>query len=188
MGSRPGVRFARALEYRGPLGRSERVERPFPTLRRVLSAGAPVPAATLEKLRKLIDPDAEIVTPYGATEALPIASIESREVIAETGPAAAKGKGTCVGTRFEGVQWRVIEIEDGPIEDIDETQEVARGKIGELMVSGPMVTERYVVRCRPERDAQSRRWGSRSGIAWVTSDIWTTAIGSGSAAAKLTAS
>ncbi len=80
------------------------------------------------------------------TEALPIASIESREIIAETGPASAKGKGTCVGTRFEGVEWRVIEIDDGPIENISDTTELPRGKIGELMVSGPMVTERYVVR------------------------------------------
>lgn len=124
----------------------ENVTLPFPTLKRVLSAGAPVPAVTLEKLRGLIDPDAMIVTPYGATEALPIASIESREVIAETGPAAAKGKGTCVGTRFEGVQWRVIEIDDGPMNDVSETTELPRGKIGELMVSGPMVTEQYVVR------------------------------------------
>jgi acyl-CoA synthetase (AMP-forming)/AMP-acid ligase II len=122
------------------------VQTPFPTLRRVLSAGAPVPAVTLEKLRRLIHPDAMIVTPYGATEALPIASIESREVIAETGPAAVKGKGTCVGTRFQGVQWRVIEIDDGPIADISEAKEVSPGKIGELMVSGPMVTDRYVVR------------------------------------------
>ncbi|TWT76417.1 Long-chain-fatty-acid--CoA ligase [Planctomycetes bacterium CA13] len=125
---------------------NNKVERPFPTLRRVLSAGAPVPAVTLEKLRTLIDPDAMIVTPYGATEALPIASIESREVIAETGPATAKGKGVCVGSRFEGVQWRVIKIEDGPIDDISETSEMPRGKIGELMVSGPMVTTEYVVR------------------------------------------
>lgn len=124
----------------------EHVERPFPTLKRVLSAGAPVPAVTLEKLRALIDPEAMIVTPYGATEALPIASIESREVIAETGPAAAKGKGTCVGTRFQDVQWRVIKIDDGPIGDISETEELPRGKIGELMVTGPMVTQRYVVR------------------------------------------
>ncbi|MFK8110722.1 MAG: fatty acid CoA ligase family protein [Rubripirellula sp.] len=122
------------------------LERPFPTLKRVLSAGAPVPAATLEKLRHLIDPDANILTPYGSTEALPIASIESREVIAETGPAAAKGKGTCVGLRFQGVKWRVIEIEDGAMTDISETKELPRGKIGELMVAGPMVTERYVVR------------------------------------------
>jgi acyl-coenzyme A synthetase/AMP-(fatty) acid ligase len=40
----------------------------------------------------------------------------------------------------------VIEIDDGPISDISKTKEVAQGKIGELMVSGPMVTERYVVR------------------------------------------
>ncbi|TWU48617.1 Long-chain-fatty-acid--CoA ligase [Rubripirellula tenax] len=125
---------------------ANRIERPFPTLRRVLSAGAPVPAATLEKLRRLIDPDANIVTPYGATEALPIASIESREIIAETGPASAKGKGVCVGTRFEGVTWRVIEIDDGPIADIWQTKELPRGKIGELMVAGPMVTTQYVVR------------------------------------------
>tara|TARA_R110002049_G_scaffold309268_1_gene519625 strand:- start:169296 stop:170984 length:1689 start_codon:yes stop_codon:yes gene_type:complete len=121
-------------------------ERPFPTLKRVLSAGAPVPALTLEKLRGLVDPDANIVTPYGATEALPIASIESREVIAETGPAAGKGKGVCVGSRFEGVRWRVIEIDDGPIDDISQTTELPKGKIGELMVSGPMVTTQYVVR------------------------------------------
>jgi acyl-CoA synthetase (AMP-forming)/AMP-acid ligase II len=122
------------------------VERPFPTLKRILSAGAPVPAETLSKLRTLVDPDASIMTPYGSTEALPLASIESREVISETGPASLKGKGTCVGTRFEGVSWRVIEIQDGPITDIQETQEVDQGKIGELMVTGPMVTKTYVVR------------------------------------------
>lgn len=123
-----------------------RISQPFPTLRRVLSAGAPVPAVTLEKLRTLIDPEAEIVTPYGATEALPIASIESREIIAETGPASTKGKGVCVGTRFDDVDWKVIAIDDGPINFIAETRELARGKIGELMVAGPMVTTRYVVR------------------------------------------
>jgi acyl-CoA synthetase (AMP-forming)/AMP-acid ligase II len=122
------------------------VKRPFPTLKRILSAGAPVPAETLAKLRILVDPEANIMTPYGSTEALPLASIESREVIAETGPASLKGKGTCVGTRFDGVSWRVIEIQDGPITEISETQEVERGKIGELMVTGPMVTEQYVVR------------------------------------------
>ncbi|MCA9137626.1 MAG: AMP-binding protein [Planctomycetales bacterium] len=122
------------------------VKKPFPTLRRVLSAGAPVPASTMLKLRELIAEDAEIFTPYGATEALPIASIESREVISETGPASMKGKGVCVGTRFDDVQWKVIEIDDGPIETIEHTRELATGKIGELMVTGPMVTRKYVVR------------------------------------------
>ena len=125
---------------------NHKLRQPFPTLKRVLSAGAPVPAETMAKLRALIHPEADIVTPYGATEALPIASIESREVISQTGPASAKGKGTCVGTRFDDVQWRVIEISDDPITNISESREVPQGKIGELMVSGPMVTTKYVVR------------------------------------------
>ncbi|TWT49138.1 Long-chain-fatty-acid--CoA ligase [Rubripirellula amarantea] len=131
---------------------------PFPTLQRILSAGAPVPAVTLEKLRRLVHPDANIQTPYGATEALPIASIESREIIAETGPAAAKGKGVCVGNRFDGVNWKVIEISDDPIESMDQVTEKASGKIGELMVSGPMVTTQYVV-----RDDQNRFHKVRDG-------------------------
>ena len=125
---------------------ANKMARPFPTLKRVLSAGAPVPADTLTQLRGLIHEEADIVTPYGATEALPIASIESRQVIAETGPASEKGKGTCVGNRFDGVHWKVIEIDDGPIASLAETTELERGKIGELMVSGPMVTKEYVVR------------------------------------------
>ena len=120
--------------------------RPLGSVRRLLSAGAPVPAATLQKLRTIVHEDAEIHTPYGATEALPVASIESREIIAQTGPAAAKGKGVCVGTRFEGVRWKVIEISDGPIATLADAPEVPRGGIGELMVSGPMVTTRYKVR------------------------------------------
>lgn len=122
------------------------IGRPFPTLRRVLSAGAPVPAATLASLRRFVHEDADIETPYGATEALPIASIESRQVITATGPAANKGKGVCVGTRFASVQWKVIEINDGAIKTLDEINELARGKIGELLVSGPMVTRQYVTR------------------------------------------
>ena len=46
---------------------ANKIERPFPTLKRVLSAGAPVPADTLTQLRGLIHEEADIVTPYGAT-------------------------------------------------------------------------------------------------------------------------
>lgn len=120
--------------------------RPLATLRRVLSAGAPVPATTLQKLRQLVDPDADIHTPYGSTEALPIASIESRQIITHTGPAAEKGKGVCVGHRFEGVRWKIIEIDDGVIATTDDWTERPRGKIGEIVVTGPMVTRQYKVR------------------------------------------
>ena len=44
------------------------------------------------------------------------------------------------------MQWKVIEISDGPIGTLDEIIELKRGKIGELLVSGPMVTRGYVTR------------------------------------------
>ncbi|OYP32303.1 peptide synthase [Rhodopirellula sp. MGV] len=122
------------------------VQDPFPSMRRILSAGAPVPASTMQRLRRLLHEDADIYTPYGATEALPLASIESRQIIEETGPASVRGKGVCVGTRFDDVQWKVIAINDGPIASMDQVQELPQGKTGELMVSGPMVTTQYVVR------------------------------------------
>ncbi|QEG43507.1 fatty acid CoA ligase family protein [Roseimaritima ulvae] len=118
----------------------------MPTLRRVLSAGAPVPPQTLAMLRSVIHEDAEIFTPYGATESLPIASIESREVLTETAHQSRRGAGTCVGSRFDAIEWKVIEINDQPIATIDEVQPVPAGEIGELMVSGPVVTREYLTR------------------------------------------
>lgn len=118
----------------------------FPTLRRILSAGAPVPPRVLEALSAVVHPDANIFTPYGATESLPIASIEAREILGETAEASRMGLGTCVGTRFDQIDWKVIAIDDGPLETIDRIKEQPRGQIGELMVCGPVVTEKYVTR------------------------------------------
>lgn len=120
--------------------------RGMPTLRRVLSAGAPVSPSVLEWVRKAAHPDCEVFTPYGATESLPIASIESREVLEETAALWKLGKGTCVGKRFPSMEWKVIRITDGPIATLDETEALAVGEIGELMVKGPVVTRRYVTR------------------------------------------
>ncbi|MCA9156549.1 MAG: AMP-binding protein, partial [Planctomycetales bacterium] len=118
----------------------------LPTLRRVLSAGAPVPPHVLRRIRRLMNPDGEVHTPYGATESLPVASIESREVLEETAARSATGAGTCVGRRFSQIDWRVIRISDEPLTTIDQTEELPRGEIGELIVRGPVVTSQYVTR------------------------------------------
>ena len=55
----------------------------LPTLRRVLSAGAPVPAEVLRRMKACIHPEGDIHTPYGATEALPVASISASEVLGD---------------------------------------------------------------------------------------------------------
>jgi acyl-CoA synthetase (AMP-forming)/AMP-acid ligase II len=116
----------------------------LPTLRRVLSAGAPVPVHVLQRMQAAIASEGEIHTPYGATEALPVASISSREVLLETAPRTALGAGTCVGQRFTGITWKVIRISDRPLSEIRDAEELPCGEIGELIVQGPVVTTEYV--------------------------------------------
>ena len=72
-------------------GEAQRVR--LPTLRRVISAGAPVPATTMERMLSLLGEGARIHTPYGATECLPVATISSDEVLGETRAATDAGEG-----------------------------------------------------------------------------------------------
>ena len=116
----------------------------LPSLKRILSAGAPVPPRVLRRMRQAMAEDGDMHTPYGATESLPVATISATEVLNETAQKSAAGRGTCVGSRFSGIQWRVIQITDSPISDLEETTEVAVGEIGELIVQGPVVTSHYV--------------------------------------------
>ncbi|GHT18330.1 peptide synthase [Planctomycetales bacterium] len=116
------------------------------TLRRAVSAGAPVSAATLAKLKPCIHPEGDIFTPYGATEALPVASISASEVLEETVKTTKLGGGVCVGKRFKTISWKVIEISDSPIPRLEDAKELNRGEIGELAVTGPQVTKMYINR------------------------------------------
>lgn len=118
----------------------------LPTIKRILSAGAPVPASVLQRIKQVIAPDGDAFTPYGATESLPVACNSASVVLGETAEKTNNGGGTCVGNRFSGIQWRVIEISDEPIQTIEQANEVAHGSVGELIVQGPVVTDQYVTR------------------------------------------
>jgi len=118
----------------------------MPTLHRVLSAGAPVPPHVLQRVKAAIAEDGDVHTPYGATEALPVASISATEVLGETADKSATGAGTCVGKKFSGIDWKIIRTTDDPIGDIGDVQPVADGEIGELIVRGPVVTREYITR------------------------------------------
>lgn len=118
----------------------------MPCLRRIMSAGASVPTEVLERMLACISPEGDMFTPYGATEALPVASISAREVLGDTAEVTRAGGGVCVGRRFEGIRWKVIRIVDGPIATLEQAEELPQGEIGELIVAGPVVTSRYVTR------------------------------------------
>jgi acyl-CoA synthetase (AMP-forming)/AMP-acid ligase II len=125
----------------------ERTGEKLPTLRRVLSAGAPVPPEVVERMRRMLPDDAEIWTPYGATECLPVAVIEGRELSA-TREATEGGAGTCVGRPVPPNLVRIIRINDGPIARWSDVVELPTGEIGEITVCGPTVTESYWARAR----------------------------------------
>lgn len=126
------------------LGRfCERYNVKLPTLRRIITAGAPVRIDILERLTALLEPTAEIHTPYGATEALPVASITARAILDETRHETAKGAGICVGKPVPGVDVFIIRITDDPIEQWSDDLLLLTGEIGEIVVKGPIVTREY---------------------------------------------
>ena len=120
----------------------------IPTLRNVFSCGAPVPAAVLQRTLAMVHPEARMHTPYGATESLPVATIEAAEVLGETAERTRTGAGVCVGRKFDTIDWRVIRISDEPIRSIEDAEELPLGEIGELIVRGPQVSPAYVVELR----------------------------------------
>ena len=120
-----------------------RVAEPMPTLKRVLSAGAPVSAEIISRFQATLAPGRQIFTPYGATESLPVAVIGSREVLDETRAKTAQGAGTCVGRPVPGVHVSIIRITDEPIPEWSDSLLMPRGEIGEIVVQGPQVTREY---------------------------------------------
>jgi acyl-coenzyme A synthetase/AMP-(fatty) acid ligase/pimeloyl-ACP methyl ester carboxylesterase len=112
---------------------SQRV--PLARIRLVLSAGAPVAVALLRDLQRLL-PAAEIHTPYGMTEVLPVTDIALPEL-----EQAGLGNGVCVGHVLPGVRLGISPLDalgsapDAPLHTVDVT--------GEICVSAGHVKDRY---------------------------------------------
>ena len=115
----------------------------LPTLRRVISAGAPVPAKVIQRFAAMLSPGAQVFTPYGATECLPVSSMGSDELLGDTRQQTDEGKGVCVGRPVPGLTVKVIRITDAVIPAWKDELEVTPGEIGELTVKGPHVTRTY---------------------------------------------
>jgi acyl-coenzyme A synthetase/AMP-(fatty) acid ligase/pimeloyl-ACP methyl ester carboxylesterase len=104
-------------------------------VRLLLSAGAPVPRETLRAAASLFG-NCEAHTPYGMTEALPVADVTLTELDGEQ-----DGNGVLVGRPVPGVQVAISPLDDlgaaaAPLTDTPLTA-------GEICVRGPHVKDRY---------------------------------------------
>lgn len=142
----------------------------LPSLKRALSAGAPVPPSVLEDMRQVMThTEATFHTPYGATESLPACTITGEEVLEETAAATRTGQGTCVGTPFTGIRVKVIQVPDRPVSQMVEVTDAPVGEIGEILVSGPSVTTTYFE--RPVATNQSKIRDESNGIWHRIGDV-----------------
>ena len=128
----------------------------LPSLRRIITAGAPAPVPVLEEFSQMLNDQADLWGVYGSTETLPVTLINSREILSETRFGSEKGAGICIGRPVEGAEVRIVQITDEPIPAWDEALGLPVGQIGEIVVKGPAVTSAYVGKADYSRLAKIR--------------------------------
>lgn len=143
--------------------------RPLPSLRLVVSAGAPVPGHVVGAIAALLPDGAAVTTPYGMTEALPLCVIGGDELLA-TVDLHHPPRGVCVGVPAPGTDVLVIDVDDRPLPTVGVAAQLADGRVGELVARGPQVTEAYAG--RPAATARAKTsWDGRTAhrtgdLAW----------------------
>lgn len=115
----------------------------LPSIRRVISAGAPAKPDSLERFKVMLADGVEVLTSYGATEALPISYIGTNELLTDTSELTSSGSGICVGRPVTKAKIRIITITDEPIKVWSEDLVLPHGQRGEITIQGPMVSRRY---------------------------------------------
>jgi len=128
----------------------------LPSLKRVISAGAPVPVKVLNRFSAMLAPGVQIFTPYGATESMPVTVVGSDQILRETQGKTAVGAGICIGRPVEGMEVAIIRISDEAISDWSEDLKTAPGVIGEIVVKGRNVTRNYFNRASATQMAKIR--------------------------------
>ena len=132
----------------------------FPSVKRLFLAGAPVHPTLLKRVQSLV-PNGRVFTPYGATEALPVACITAEEVLRDTYQQTLQGHGTCVGHPLPGVRVRIIPVTDEALDGLPNA--LPTGNIGEITVSAPYISKRYL---NDEAATKNAKIYDTDGVLW----------------------
>jgi olefin beta-lactone synthetase len=129
------------IEVVGRFGAKEDIQ--LPTLKRVVSSGAPADPESLERFAGMLEDDARILPSYGATESLPVAFISHTEQIEDTAEATTQGAGVCVGRCVAEAEVSIMKVTDDAVPTYSDDWKLPAGEPGEIVVAGPMVSPAY---------------------------------------------
>ncbi|MBI2520254.1 MAG: AMP-binding protein [Bdellovibrio sp.] len=115
----------------------------FPHLKFLTLFGAPVSLRLHREWAPLL-PQGTTYTPYGATEALPVACISGQEILRQFSTLIFEGRGTCVGRPAPGIEIAIIPITDEVFTQAQELPTLLPGEPGEICVKGPVATSEYL--------------------------------------------
>ncbi|NCO72544.1 MULTISPECIES: olefin beta-lactone synthetase [Shewanella] len=131
------------LERLGQAG--EQTQHKLTSVKRVISAGAPATISSIKRFSQMLNPQVEVLNSYGATESLPISMIGSHALFA-TSELTDQGKGICVGKPIQSVSVDIIAVTDAAQPEWVKVNKLSANQIGEIVVSGPMVSQAYYQR------------------------------------------
>jgi len=126
----------------------------LPSLKRVISAGAPVQPKIVQRLVASLSADARLHTPYGATESLPVCSADQDTITGEGKVGFEAGQGACIGEICEGVEVAIVAINDWEIPHWDPALALPPYSRGEIVVKAKHVTRSYFNRDQSTRLAK----------------------------------
>lgn len=117
-------------------------------LKRIVTGGAPISRDDIERMKKVAE-KAEILVLYGSTEVEPMAHIEAMDMLKESknkDPEIVEA-GVNVGKLDDGLQYKFIKINKDAVYINNDNEwnnvEVSKGEVGELIVAGEHVCEKY---------------------------------------------
>ena len=112
------------------------------SLKRVISAGAPATLSSISRFTRLLNTNVEVWNSYGATESLPLTKIGSKALLTMQ-DITDNGGGICVGQPIKDVEIAIIAISEDVITDWDDDLTLPTQQIGEIVVKGQVVSQRY---------------------------------------------
>jgi long-chain acyl-CoA synthetase len=118
----------------------EAAEHDLSSISHIMTGGAPVPAALLERVHAAMGPDTVVLTGYGLTEGTAIATLERIEL----DKSGSLKRPKSIGRLLPGIEARIVK-EDGSV--------AATGEAGEICLRGPNVMLGYYR--QPEETAKA---------------------------------